>query len=149
MKQTIFDYAVASVRNGKKFKVDLKGRNLVVDKKLLIKNGEYEGELFDGQFSMDELYELYQRYKHSVPSERSEGKYRYYFTALKLDELDDEDLLYGEQREVAQVMLELYLLCFVLSGEFVWDEEKLGKWFWQSEEDKDFVILREWIDTNK
>jgi hypothetical protein len=31
-------------------------------------------------------------------------------------------------------------------GLFKWDEETMGKWFWQSKKDKDLVILRQWIE---
>jgi hypothetical protein len=55
-------------------------------------------------------------------------------------------MLYGVDREVAQFKLETYLLAWILSGLFVWDEESMGKWFWQSQNDKDLVILRNWID---
>ena len=97
-------------------------------------------------FSISTFEDLYQVYKHSRPSERSENKQRKYFKALKLNELEEDDMLYGDDRELAQLSLELYLLCWILSGTFVWDEDSMGKWFWQSQNDKDLVILRSWID---
>ena len=87
---------------------------------------------------------LYIFYKHSVPSERSESKSRQYFRALPERELSDEDMLYGKRRDPAQIELELYILCQVLLG-MEWNEERMGKWFWQSKEDKDLVILKQWI----
>lgn len=146
-ERTIFQKAIDAVSNGEKFKVNLEKRNLQVGSEYLIKDGKYEGALHNEVgFSISKLEELYELYKHSRPSERSENKQRKYFKALKLNELEEDDMLYGDDRESAQLMLELYLLCWILSGTFVWDEESMGKWFWQSQNDKDLVILRSWID---
>ena len=144
---TIFEKAVYAVTNGEKFKVNLEKRNLHIGNEYLIKDGKYDGVLYNGVgFSISTFEDLYQVYKHSRPSERSENKQRKYFKALKLNELEEDDMLYGDDRELAQLSLELYLLCWILSGTFVWDEESMGKWFWQSQNDKDLVILRSWID---
>lgn len=146
-ERTIFEKAVDAVTNGEKFKVNLEKRNLQIGNKYLIKDGKYDGVLHNCVgFSISTFEELYQIYKHSRPSERSENKQRKYFKALKLNELEEDDMLYGDDRELAQLSLELYLLCWILSGTFVWDEESMGKWFWQSQNDKDLVILRSWID---
>ena len=146
-ERTIFEKAVDAVTNGEKFKVNLEKRNLQIGNKYLIKDGKYDGVLYNGVgFSISTFEDLYQVYKHSRPSERSENKQRKYFKALKLNELEEDDMLYGDDRELAQLSLELYLLCWILSGTFVWDEESMGKWFWQSQNDKDLVILRSWID---
>lgn len=146
-ERTIFEKAVDAVTNGEKFKVNLEKRNLKIGNEYLIKDGKYDGVLYNGVgFSISTFEDLYQVYKHSRPSERSENKQRKYFKALKLNELEEDDMLYGDDRELAQLSLELYLLCWILSGTFVWDDESMGKWFWQSQNDKDLVILRSWID---
>ena len=36
----------------------------------------------------------------------------------------------------------------IVNGLFVWDEDEMGKWFWQSDIDPDLVILRSWIENN-
>lgn len=146
-ERTIFEKAVDAVTNGEKFKVNLEKRNLKIGNEYLIKDGKYDGVLYNGVgFSISTFEDLYQVYKHSRPSERSENKQRKYFKAMKLNELEEDDMLYGDDRELAQLSLELYLLCWILSGTFVWDDESMGKWFWQSQNDKDLVILRSWID---
>lgn len=91
--------------------------------------------------------ELYRRYKHSIPSERSESTSRRYFMALPERELSDDDMLYGERRDKSQIELELFILSQLLGG-FKWNPEKFGRWFWQSKEDKDLVILRQWVEPN-
>lgn len=111
---SIYEETLRAVENGAGFKVDFRRRNLKIDGRYVIENGRYEGELGVPPSSEDEFFsnveELYCRYKHSVPSERSEGKSRRYFRAMPEKDLDDDDMLYGERRDKAQVALELYLL---------------------------------------
>lgn len=147
----IYDETVQAVEDGARFKVDLRSRHLRLNGKYIIRSAKYEGELGippcneDGFFLRVE--ELYRQYKHSVPSERSEGKSKLYFKALPEKELGDKAMLYGERREKAQIELELYILCQILHG-FRWNPKTMGEWFWQSKADKDLVILRNWIETD-
>lgn len=57
-------------------------------------------------------------------------------------------MMYGERREVARCKLELYVLIQLLRGNLAW-ENRWGTWFWRSENDKDLIILRDWIEPNK
>ena len=138
-----------AVEQGANFKIDFRSRNLKIDGKPIIRNGVWEGELGVSMCGVEnflaQVEELYRRYKHSVPSERSESKSRRYFKALPESDLDDAAMLYGERRDNAQVELELYILCQILNG-LTWDSETMGKWFWQSKTDKDLVILRNWVE---
>ena len=56
-------------------------------------------------------------------------------------------MLFGIPRDKAQACLEFTVLYYAVTGVFdkYWDEWDMGKWFWQSEEDKDLVILKEWV----
>lgn len=146
----IYQKAIQAVRNGAKFRVDFSSRSLKLDDKYIIQDGKYEGDLGvlecgEKEF-LTNVEELYCRYKYSVPSERSESKSRLYFKALPEKELSDDAMLYGEHRDSAQIELELYILCQILSG-FSWNPEYMGKWFWQSDVDKDLVILKNWIES--
>lgn len=150
--KNIFQETIQAVRNGAKFKVDFRNRNLKLNGKYIIKDGKFEGELgIELSSNTDEFLsqidELYYRYKHSIPSERSESKSHRYFVTLPERSLSDEDMLYGERRDKTQIELELYILCQILNG-FKWNPEEMGKWFWQSKEDKDLVILRNWLEAN-
>ena len=145
--ENLFDKAFCAVMDGAKFSVDLKTRTLKVGGEVLVENGKTDipiGGVVDspGEFLYN-VEDNYRLYKHSVPSERSESKCKRYFIALPEHELSDEDMLYGMPRDVAQAQLELYILCQLLLG-MQWQEE-WGKWFWQSPNDKDFVLLREWF----
>lgn len=147
----IYQEAIQAVEDGASFKVDFQSRSLKLNGKFIIQNGKYEGDLGVKKCTEDDFFtnveELYHIYKHSVPSERSESKSRQYFRAFSAKDLNDDDMLYGERRDKAQIELELYVLCRILDG-FEWNSEKLGNWFWQSKADKDLVILRNWIEPN-
>ena len=149
---TIFDSTIKRVRKGARFKVSFQTRTLIVGGKKVIDNGKFEGELGIGQVPCERalayIEDLYAQYKHSVPSERSERKRRKYFKALPEDDLNDEDMIYETLRDIAQIVLELTVLCFILNDSLIWNEEKMGRWFWQSPNDKDLVILREWVENN-
>lgn len=146
---TIYSKSVRAVEAGANFRVDFRSRSLKIDGKAVIDEGRYEGELGITPCSEEEFLsrveELYRCYKYSVPSERSESRPRRYFTALPEKELSDEDMFYGQQRDKTQLELELYILCQILNG-FAWNPERLGSWFWQSRNDKDLVLLREWVE---
>ena len=102
----IYQESIQAVRDGAKFKIDFPSRSLKLNGKYIIRNGEYEGELGVSECSEDEFLtnveELYHRYKHSVPSERSESKSHRYFMALPERNLSDDDMLFGEGRDKAQ-----------------------------------------------
>ncbi|MFR9547006.1 MAG: hypothetical protein SNJ29_15730 [Rikenellaceae bacterium] len=149
--KSIYQEAIQQVEDGAKFKVCFHSRSLRINGKWIINKGEYEGNLGVESCSTDEFFSnierLYETYKHSVPSVRSESKSRQYFKALPERKLSDEDMLYGERRDKVQIELELYILCHIIIG-FEWDAETFGTWFWQSKNDRDLVILRSWVDNN-
>ncbi len=146
--QNIYRESIEKVQQGSKFNVDFQKRNLKIDGKYIIRNGEYEGELgleaFDAPLSI--ITKLFLRYQHSLPSERSENKRRKYFLALPENKLTDDDMLYGESREVAQIKLELYILIMILNDSLKWDSFAKDKWYWQSPIVKELILLREWVE---
>jgi hypothetical protein len=154
----IYVELVARVDNGESFSVDFEKRSMKVGNEYLIKNGEYDTsrEVFDmGHKDIYDLYValrmlrmLYQNYKYSLPSERSDSKRRKYFKALPIEKIPDDKLLIAERRETAQARLEGFILCAIITDQFKWDEKNMGKWFYQSEKDPDLVLLRSWIENN-
>lgn len=149
---TIYAELMTRVDAGESFSIDFEKRNIKVGKQFLVKNGEYDSErkliLSPTMDILQIIEELYRSYKYSLPSERNDSKRKRYFKALSIDELTDRQLLIGCKREGAQARLEGFILCMALSGYFKWTEE-LGKWFWQSKNDPDLVILKSWIENNK
>lgn len=149
---TIFTELMQRVDSGETFHVDFQKRNMKVGKTYLIKNGEYDTTRSLG-FEWHEseilrmIEELYTNYKHSLPSERNDSKRTKYFKALSISEMTDRQLMIADRREGAQARLEGFILCAIISGKFKWTEN-MGKWFWQSKNDPDLVILKSWIENN-
>lgn len=147
---TIYQEFMQLVDSGESFYIDFETRTMKVGKRFLIKNGEYDEErTLSCKPTMDVLQiieELYQAYKYSLPSERNSEKRKKYFKALSADEMTDRQLAIGCKRDVAQARLEGFILCMILGGHLLWNEETMGKWFYQSKNDPDLVILRSWIE---
>ena len=151
--KNIYQESIQAVKSGAKFKVDFKTRSFKLNGQYVIRNSQYEGNLgVELCTSLDEFLSnvehLYTRYKHSIPSTMSECKSRKYFKALSDKDLEDEDMLFGVGRDIAQVELELYILCQIILG-ISWNADKMGKWFWQSNKDRDLVILKNWVTIEK
>ena len=149
---SIFLKGLEQVENGERFHIDLEQRTMKIGQDKVIDNGVYDSSqvLYDWGFDnprvlLDKIRELYIAYKFSLPSERSDKKRRKYFKALPIEELTDEQLIYGMRREVAQYTLEGFILCAIINGDFMWDDEIHGKWFYQDKIEKDLVILKNWI----
>lgn len=145
---TIYEELIQKVSEGSRFNINFETRTMKIGKKKVIDNGEYgDKELISIKINdpLDIIENLYSQYKFSIPSERSENKRRGYFNALSANELTDEELICGERREVARARLEGFILCMILNGKLTWDEFTMGKWFWQSNNDPDLVILKKWI----
>ena len=149
---SIFLKGLERVENGERFYIDFEKRILKVGQDKLIDNGEYDTSqvLYDERFDnpqslLDEVRELYVAYRFSLPSERSDKKHRKYFKAMRIDELTDEQLINGERREVTQYLLEAFILCTIINGDFVWNDEIHGKWFYQDKLEQNLVILKNWI----
>lgn len=150
MMKNIYAETMEKVAQGAKFSVDFERRTLKVDNRWIIASGVNPVDRLGVEKELPEvalvmIENLYARYKHSIPSERSESKRKRYFYALPEHELDESDMMYGISRDRAQADLELHVLFFILNGSLVWDEALMGKWFWQSSADKDLIILKNWI----
>lgn len=150
---TIYNELLERVSNGENFSIDFENQTMKIGNTKIIDNGVYDENRIlytDALLEMSDvlafLEVLYRNYKYSIPSERSENKRRKYFKALPIEDVPDELLMTAERREVAQAKLEGFVLCMVLEGQLYWDEEELGKWFYQSVNDPDLVILKSWIE---
>lgn len=149
---TIYEELIQRVEAGEAFHINFEKRTMKVGKNYLIKDGEYNTErslipisLMSLEDILSTITELYSEYKYSLPSKRSETNRKKYFKALPMEEIEDSYLFSTIRRDLAQAKLESFILCMMLNGSFVWDENKLGKWFWQSRNDNDLVILKNWI----
>lgn len=95
---------------------------------------EVRGESGTLPVCAETLEQLYDIYKHSVPTEKTMHRTAR-FKALPEHELSDEDMLYGVSREQAEKDLLNALRGFAMPDD-------AGTWYWQSKNDKDLVVLR-------
>lgn len=145
--ENLYEEVIAMVEDGERFNIDFKNKTIRVGKKKYNplemdkeKLGVYRCNTKD---FLDVLENMYEAYKHSLPSERSESKRRKYFYALPVEELSVEDMCCGLEREVSQVQLELWFLLNVIVGSLVWTDD-LGKWYWHGK-DKDLIVMKGWM----
>jgi len=150
---TIYEELIKRVEEGESFYINFKNQALKIGKEFIVADGFYDDERIlytTSELEMSEILAyietLYENYKYSLPSERSDSRRRQYFKALPVDKLTDKQMATGQRREVARARLEGFILCMIVDGFFVWNEEEMGKWFWQSQRDLDLVILRNWIE---
>ena len=140
----LYDEIINSVSSGSVFNVDLKKKVLQLDKNN-IPLGNISVNISSSEDMLSTIHKLFERYKYSVPSERSEGKRRRYFKALKLSEIDYDDFMFGEGRDTAQIKLELYVLLSSIYYKNFWEEIFKEHFFYQSDKDKDLIILKDWV----
>lgn len=140
----IYDKLIEHVSQGGKFNVNLKTKTLKIGKKYYVKDGEVmcNDDIMEiNNDAWEYMYELYDNFKHSIPS--SHYRDNSYFRALKYEDLSTNDMILGDDRNVAQAKLEGFILFATLNGSLKW--KWADKWFWQSELDKEFVMLKEWF----
>lgn len=140
----LYDEIINSVSNGSVFNVDLKKKVLQLDKNN-IPLDNISVNISSSEDMLSTIHKLFERYKYSVPSERSEGKRRRYFKALKLSEIDYDDFMFGEGRDTAQIKLELYVLLSSIYYKHFWEEIFKEHFFYQSDKDRDLIILKDWV----
>ena len=142
-----YEEIISEVEDGAKFAVNFTKRTIRLHGKVVDLSNCETPPMKDSPL-MTQIECLYELYKHSVPSERSESHRKCYFKALPEKSLTDVDMMFGEQREVARCRLELFILLVIADGRLTWQEE-WGSWFYQSTKDKDFIILRDWVEPRK
>ena len=127
----LYDEIINSVSSGSVFNVDLKKKVLQLDKNN-IPLDNINVNISSSEDMLSTIHKLFERYKYSVPSERSEGKRRRYF-------------MFGEGRDTAQIKLELYVLLSSIYYKNFWGEIFKEHFFYQSDKDKDLIILKDWV----
>lgn len=150
----IYEETLAAAENECRISVDIPGRTLKVDGKVIVDEGRFRGTLglpsVDTYAALEMIETAYAQFRISMPDEESDeaGVPRgCLFKALASKDLPDEDLLQSEYRSVARARLELTVLILALNGSLDWDSASLaGKWFWQSPRYKELVLLKEWFN---
>lgn len=151
---SIYEKSIKKIREGYPFSVNLKKRTLKIDGKTLISPDKDLPDLYPSYLDVmsinfiDMVENLYDKYYNSVPSERTSSRRKSHFIALPLERISDDDMLYGERRDIAQFNLEFYLLSVIISGKLEWKDFAGDKWFWQSPNHPSLIIYRKWFENN-
>ncbi len=155
---TIYKKLLDCADDERKYYINLNTKTLRIGKKNYIKDGEVkvDEDLIDKNDlsnilgieikgnSYEVIKKLYKEFKHSIPRENYKSKS--YFKALKEEELTLDELAFNFDRYFAQAMFEGYILLAGMKGWIEWKNDEY--FFWQSEEDKNLVILKEWVKKN-
>lgn len=145
MATFIQDYCLDKISRGLSFSIDFEKRSLKIDGKKIISKGKVVGKddyghplyMYKRVDTPDEFLvrvaDLYNMYYHSRPSESSEKHRKLYFKALSLDEISNDDFMFGAPRNESRFELEFYILKSIISGTLFWDEPytKPDRWFLQ------------------
>lgn len=155
--KTVFWEACRRLEEGAGFSIDFKAKSMKVGKKQYIKNGKFDRSVFDGLYvdryktsggktPLESIRHYYTLYRNSVPSEKSMSVRSGYFTALTLEQLSDDDMMYGLNRDLARFRLEFYVLMCIIERWIDWNGLAGNKWFWASEDCPGLILLKEWFE---
>lgn len=148
---SLYKKLLLGVKNGDSFSIDFNKRTLKINRKKieldsivnLISNEDLVDEnitnIVNGDF-YDTVEILYSKYRKSIPNSRNKKSY---FKALDIDDLTDEELIYGLNRNYAQFILEAYILFYSIKyqDKINWNE---NNWFYQGK-NKDLILLKKWV----
>lgn len=155
---SIYSKLLRKAKEGGNYYINLKTKSLRIGCKDYIKNGEvlvdedlicnedfeqfniYVGDALNQSWK-NMVWHLYNIFKYSVPSKNYRG--RSYFRGVDVEELSLEEMVCGVDRGLAQSILEGYILLGSLKGVIKWEDN--DKWFWQHEELKELVVMKEWF----
>lgn len=136
----MYQKLIEKVGHGAKLKIDFQRRT--INRKKCV----FSLPLEPLECVLENIENLYENFRFSVPTKESASYGKCYFKALPVGDLSDWDMANNEKREVAKAKLELYILMSVIAGSLYWNEEIMGKWFWQSKKCPDLILLRDWIE---
>lgn len=147
----LYPEVIERIADGARFTVNLQKRSLKLNGKYIIKDGKYDGDLgVELTDPIQQIEYLYDRYRHSIPSERNDNRRRHYFQALPESQLDDNDMLYGIPREVAAAELEIFILLALMTGALTWEtftqNDPKATWFWKSSNEPSLIIFKKWLE---
>lgn len=128
--------------------VNFKTRTARNGKQLIIDKGKpINGYVIPDTTSIEQLNKLYHNYKYSVPN--GLHYHKPYFKALSPEEISNTDMITGSNREHSKEALELAVLEGIINGSLQELFIDPRQWFWQSPDDKDFIILKDWIEPSQ
>ena len=134
----VYQYCINSVKDGKRVHINMEAKTIKVNREVIFNDGKTD---YDTAINKQDMNELYENYKVSLPG-RSSLCNRPYFKAKRTCKMTDTEMIIGEDRDIAQVQLEAYLLLAFYYGIEQWDNP--FHWYMQMK-DKGFIILKNWV----
>lgn len=140
------------VGKGYKYYFDMKKKEIYVifnNKTVTYISPDDKCEYCEGYDNViDQIECMYHRYRHSIPSTRSERMKHnpFRFGALKFHELAEDDKSYGMNRDYALAELVSYIIFGVINNCITWDMFGNHNVFWKSRNFEQLIIMREWIE---
>lgn len=128
-----YETFLQKVESGCRYRIDLLNKTLKINGKTV------KFDRFSGNWQTAE--ELYAKFKYSAPCEHSNGNTPY-FKALRYEDISDNELVFNENRNITQAMLEGYLLM----ADMEWQNNE--HWF-RKGTDEDFIVLKDWVNKEK
>lgn len=124
--------------------VNFDTRTLQIGETLLIENGEpVNGHVIsETSVTLEDIEQLYTVYETSFPDKPCSSMFR----AKPENELSLSEMVYSENRSMAQQQLEQTLLEAIISHNLIYPDK--NKWFWQSQKNHNLIIPR-WIFTQE
>lgn len=129
--------------------IDIVKRNMKVDGKYVIKDGEVQDgyEICQSKLPIKVVLlvmeEYFKEYKYSIPSKGSDSRY---FRGLAFEDIPDDILVKAQRRNKAKAQLEYFVLESILNGSLTWNNEIMGgTFFWKSKRQPDLVLYKNWI----
>lgn len=115
-------------------------RKIKIGKKVILEQGIDISEIED-TVTWENVMNSYEDFKYSTPGEN----HIYAFYAKPYEELTDEELVTGIGRSEAYLTLACKIITGILTGQLKYPG-KDESFFYASEKDKDFVLLKKWFN---
>lgn len=139
----LLSHIMARAEEGAKVIVSLSSHSVAIDGVAVDLSEWAESDAASPNAALAEIEHAFDVYRRSLSSEVEPKNRHEWFHAGPCSE---DEILWGEDRSLARLRLELTVLRNILNGSLTPDTQPfIGKWFWQSAVHPELVILREWL----
>lgn len=132
---------------GERVRISLTSRSVHISDEAIDLSGNLGLARLSTEEALATIEEAFDVYRRSLSSVVEHGEGHRWFHAAPCAE---SDILWGEDRVLARLRLELTVLFLILNGSL--DPQSAlfrGKWFWQSPRQPELIILTEWLQASK
>lgn len=139
----LLTHIMARAEEGARVAVSLSSHSVAIDGVAVDLTEWAESDAASPDAALAEIEHAFDVYRRSLPSEVEPKNRHEWFHAAPCTE---DEILWGEDRSLARLRLELALLRNISNGSLTPNTQPfIDKWFWQSAVHPELVILREWL----